>query len=259
MSWPFLLALALGGLFGWWFVRRKPEPRFLLQMEYWVFLPGETMPPQDETMARLVESETIGAKEALLFSDVRLHMALVLRRKNAHVFRPDLLEPHVEATPEELAILNASGSFVKVRFLSEKPVDDRRHLTFLPRLAWTVARLGHGSLVYDAVGERFLDAETLREGDPGPYVRWVPEVTGGHIRTHGLKKLGLPEIRTAPIAADERWIVSEIVSQVANAAWKSGDLPPSAVAEAFHDRFRVDLVFGKDATALARVHRLKKV
>ena len=258
MAWLFVLGFGLGGLFGWWLVRRKPKPKFLLQMEYWIYLPEETMPPQDETMRSIVESGGIGAKEALLFSDVRLHMGLVLRRKNAHVFRPDLLEPHVEATPEQIATLDAARSFVKVRYLSEKPVDDRRHLTFLPRLAWTVAHLGGGSLVYDPVGERFLDAATLRVGDPGPSVRWVPEASGGHVLTHGLEKLGLPEIRTAPIAADERWIVSEIVSQVANAAWASGVLPPSSLAEAFHDRFRVDLIFGRDHVALARVHRLHR-
>ena len=254
----FAIGLSLGSLFGWWLVRRKPRSRFLLQMEYWVYLPVDAMPPQDQTMARLVESGTIGAKEALLFSDVRLHMALVLRKRNAHVFRPDLLEPHLDATPEEIATLDHSRSFVKVRYLSEKPVDSRQYLAFLPRLAWTVAELGGGTLVYDPVGSRFLDAETLRDGDPGPHVRWVAAPTGGYVETHGLKKLGLPEIRTAPIAADERWIVAEIVTQVATAAWKSGVLPPSALAEAFQDRFRVDLSFGRDNVALARVHRLQR-
>ena len=257
MALLFILGFALGGLIGLWAIRRRPQAKYLLHNEYWVYLPGEAMPPQDETMTRLVESGGVNAKEALLFSDVRLHLALLLRAKNRHVFRPDLLEPHVDATPEQLAVLDASRSLVKVRFLSEQPVDDRRHLAFLPRLAATVSRLGGGTLVYDPIGERLLDAASLGEGDPGPHVRWVPEPTGGHVRTHGMRKVGLPEIRTASILADERWIVSQVVGEVAGQAWRSGALPASVVVEAFVDRFRVDLALGKDDVASARVHRIQ--
>ena len=258
-----VLGFLIGAFVGWWLVRRKPRRPFLLLVEYWVYLPGDTMPPQDEVMTRLVRPDEgaprIGSAEAMLFSDVRLHIALVLRAKNRHVFRPDLLEPHVDATREQLETLDAARSLAKVRFVSEKPVPDARYLAFLPQVARTIAEIGGGSLVYDAVGERLLAPEELRAGDPGPHVRWVPEATGGYVRTHGLKKLGLPEIRTAPIAADERWIVSEVVGQIARAAWRTGDLPEVATAEAFEDRFRVSMEIGRDGVALARVHRLQAV
>ena len=258
-----VLGFLLGSLVGWWLVRRRPRRRFLIQVEYWVYLPGDAMPAQDEVMTWLVRPDEgapkIGPAEALLFSDVRLHIALVLRAKNRHVFRPDLLEPHVDATPEELVTLDASRSLVKVRYVSEEPVPDRRYLTFLPQVVRALAELGGGNLVYDAVGERLLNAGGLRDGDPGPHIRWVAEASGGYVRTHGLKKLGLPEIRTAPIAADERWIVSEIIGQIAHAAWKTGDLPDVATAEAFDDRFRVSMDLGRDGLALARVHRLQAI
>ena len=256
----FLLGLLVGAAVGWWLVRgRSAKAPYLLQLEYWVYLPGETLPPQDEVMVRLVESGAVGAKEAQLFSDVRLHIALVLRRRNAYLFRPDLLEPHIDATPDQLAILDEARSFAKVRFLSEQPVLDARYLRFLPQVARTIAEMGGGSLAYDVVGERLLDTESLRGGDPGPGVRWVPEPTGGYVRTDGLKKRGVAEIRTASIAADERWIVTEIVRQVANQAWELGALPPAPEAEAFDDRFRVDLQLGRDHLAWARVHRIQAV
>lgn len=260
MGFFFLLGLVVGALFGWRLVRRRKKPRFLLHLEYWVYLPGEVLPPQDDVMTALVQPSVgrslLGPGEALLFSDVRLHIALVLRSKNAHVFRPDLMEPHIEATPEQLEALSAAKSLAKVRFVSEEPVPDRRYLNFLPQAARTLARLGGGTLVYDLLGERLLEAEALQKGDPGPYIRWVDRADGGYVRTHGLVKVGLPEIQTLPISADERWIVQEILSQVADEAWRTGVLPPSAEAKAFDDRFRVDLETGPDGIASARVHRL---
>ncbi len=255
-----LLGMMIGIAVGWWVVRgRRRKPPYLLQLEYWVYLPGDALPPQDEIMVRLMDTKSIQSSEALLFSDVRLHVALVLRSKNAHVFRPDLLEPHVDATPEELTILAASKSFAKVRYVSEEPVADRRHLNLLPQLARTIAEMGGGTLVYDTIGEQLLPAESLRKGDPGPNVRWVPEPSGGYVRTHGLKKVGVPEIRTAHIPADQRWIVSEVVEQVARDAWLTAVLPPVASARAFEDEFRVDLELGNDGVAAARVHRIQAV
>lgn len=261
--WVFVFGLLVGAAVGYALVVRKAKPRFLLHLEYWVYLPGELLPPQDELMTQLVHptegKATVGPQEALLFSDVRLHIALVLRSKNGHVFRPDLLAPYVDASPEELSILADARSLVKVRFVSEEPVPDRRYLRFLPQAARVVAELGQGRLVYDPVGERLLAPEALRAGEAGPNVRWIPAASGGHVETLGLKKLGLPEVRTAPIAADERWIVTEIVGQVAAQAWKEGELPSTTLAEAFDDRFRVELRVERDNVATARIHRIQAV
>ena len=260
MQWFFLLSVAIGATVGYWFATRKSKPKFLLQMEYWVYLPGDLMPPQDEVMTWLVQtSAAISGREAILFSDVRLHIALVLRAKNAYLFRPDLVAPAVDATTEQLGLLEQAKSFARVRFLSEEPVPDTRYLKFLPQVARAIATLGEGALIYDPIGERILAPSELVKGDPGPNVRWVPAASGGHVETLGLKKRGVPEIQTEPISADERWIVSEIVGQVARAAWEKGDLPASTVAEAFHDTFKVDLEVNGSNVAMARIHRIQGV
>jgi hypothetical protein len=260
MQWLFLLSMVVGAVAGYWFVTRKPKPKFLLQMEYWVYLPGEQMPPQDEVMTWLVQAPAaISGREAILFSDVRLHIALVLRAKNAYLFRPDLVSPAVDATGEQLGLLEQAKSFARVRFLSEEPVPDTRYLKFLPQVARAIATLGEGTLIYDPIGERLLSPGELVSGDGGPNVRWVPEATGGHVATLGLKKRGVSEIQTEPISADERWIVSEIVGQVARAAWDSGELPSSTMVGAFDDQFRVDLEVNGANVAMARIHRMQGV
>lgn len=263
MQWFLLIGLIIGSVAGYWFATRKPKPKYLLHLEYWVYLPGVQMPPQDEVMTWLVRPESgpaaISGREAVLFSDVRLHIALVLRSKNTYLFRPDLVAPAVDATAEQLVVLEAAKSFAKVRFLSEEPVPDTRYLKFLPQVARAIATLGEGAIVYDPIGERLLAPAELVAGDPGPNIRWVPAASGGHVETLGLKKRGVPEIKTAPISADERWIVSEIVNQAAREAWDKGELPTSVMAEAFEDRFRVDLELEREGTALARIHRIQEV
>jgi len=261
MEWFLLLGLTVGSVIGYWFVTRKAKPKYLLHLEYWVYLPGVQMPPQDEVMTHLVRPEagpaSISGKEAVLFSDIRLHIALVLRSKNAYLFRPDLVAPAVDATPEQLKALEAAQSFAKVRYLSEEPVPDTRYLKFLPQVARAIAHLGEGSIIYDSIGERLLSPSDLAAGDPGPHIRWMPAASGGHVETLGLKKRGVPDIKTAPISADERWIVSEIIGQVAREAWDKAELPPTMMAEAYEDRFRVDLELDREG-AVARIHRIQE-
>jgi hypothetical protein len=243
--------------------RQKASFKYLLHLEYWVYLPGETLPPQDEIMTLLVRplsgAPSISGREAILFSDVRLHIALVLRSKNAYLFRPDILHPSLEVTEEQLLLLADSRSFAKVRFLSEEPVRDDRYLKFLPAVARAIAELGGGQLILDTIGERLLNPEILRGGEVGPTIRWVPGPTGGHVETIGLKKRGVPEIRTEPIEADERWIVAEIIEQVARSAWDQSELSPSAMATAYDDQFRVDLEVDEPYVAKARIHRIQSV
>lgn len=262
MLWLFLISLAIGATVGYRLVTRKKEPKYLLHLEYWVYLPGETMPQQDEVMTRLVRPETgrpaISGAEAVLFSDVRLHIALILRRKNAYLFRPDIVAPYVDATPDQLAILQEAQSLVRIRYLSEEKVSDTRYLNFLPQVARAYAEIGGSKLVYDSIGERILAPDDLRNGDIGPNIRWVAESTGGHVETLGLRKRGLPEVQTAWIAADERWIVSEVIGQIANQAWGSGELLPTSVAEAFEDRFQVTVEPDRQGVHVARVHRIQE-
>ena len=110
----------------------------------------------------MVYLTSLPKNEALIFSDVRLHIALVLRSKNAHVFRPDLFEEHVEPTVELLEGLAGSKSFAKIRFISEEPLKDHRHLIFLAHAADAIADLAKGKVIYDVVAERH---GLLEQGD----------------------------------------------------------------------------------------------
>jgi hypothetical protein len=169
------------------------------------------------------------------------------------------MEPRLDATPEELELLGAAKSFVKVRFLSEQPPLDRRYLSFLPQLVRAVAALGGSGVIFDVMGERLLRPDELKGGDPGPNILWAPQPTGGQVETKGLRKVGLPEVRTHWIAADERLLVSEVLDGAARALWTMDALPESVDTEAYGDRFRLDLALGRDGVAEARVHRIQRV
>lgn len=119
--------------------------------------------------------------------------------------------------------------------------------------------MGDSELLYDPVGERLMHPDDLGKGDPGPTIRWVAEATGGHVETLDLKKRGLPEVKTAWVAADERWIVSEIMGQVAREAWTKGELLETSMAEAFDDRFHVALEADRQGNHVARIHRIQGV
>ncbi len=121
-------------------IHRRQKPRYFAMAEYWVYLPGDRMPLQDDIMTLMVASNPygrggrspIGTAEGLVFSDIRLHIALVLRSKNPHIFRPDLFEEHIQPTKEILESLSAAQSLVKLRFASDIPLKDKRHLQFPP-------------------------------------------------------------------------------------------------------------------------------
>lgn len=255
-----VFGLLLGLVLGYLFVSRPKRQPYLAHTEYWVYLPGETMPPQDAIMTQLVRPEIgrapVGPSEALLFSDVRLHIALVLRSKNAHVFRPDLMEPHIELDEAQRETLDTAKSLVKVRFVSEEPLKDRRHLSLLAHTAVAIAELGRGEVVYDTVAEKVLKVEEVVGASPLT-VLWKPDPTGGHVETRGLKKMGLPEFKTDLIAADERWIATEIVSQVAHMVFDEGELGENRQAAAFDDRFRFEFDTPSGGYVATRIHRIQ--
>lgn len=252
---PASLALGiLGSLFG----RARKAPYFA-HAEYWVYLPGDKLPPQDAIMNRMLRESPrrpggkypITKNEALLFSDVRLHIALVLRSRNAHVFRPDLFEEHVEPTAERLEALADSQSFVKLRFISEEPLNDHRHLTFLAHAADAVASLGDGKVIYDVTGERLFMAEEFGglldqvADSSGPDVQaqvvWRRSPVGGSAETRGLVKVGLPELTTEEMNADQQVLVMAVLEEAMDQLWNLPDLPPQADVSYFGDTYRIEI------------------
>jgi hypothetical protein len=271
------LLLGFGAALAYYLISRRAKAAspYLATAEYWVFLPSDRMPEQDAVMTRMVAQNPfsrrgrspIGHAEGLLFSDIRLHIALVLRRKNAHVFRPDLFDSHIEADDEVLTQLTRAESFVKVRYLSEEPLKNALHLQFLPHAAAAYAALGGGSLIYDQTAERLIPLDAferdLREHFdvtlPNLHTRvlWKREGEGCRAETRGLRKVGHAELVTPPIESDERTLVGQLLEALIEQLWTTPTLPEQVELEAFEDRFRVLLEPRRDRPTLARILRIQ--
>jgi hypothetical protein len=254
----------------WPFGQKKQK--FFAACEYWVYLPGEQLPPQDALMTRLIAENpygrsAIGPREGLLFSDVRLHISLALRQKNAHVFRPDLFSEDVEVRPELLAGLSDAKSFVKLRYISEEPLKDARHLQFMTHLADAVAALGSGSMIFDVVCERLMLPSELTEAlaenpdatRPELHLRVIWRREGGtaHAATLGLMKKGIPEIVSAEADLDHEVLLQEVLLQGATQIWNQGTLPEEVTVSCFHDQFQMQLSHGRKGETTARILRIQ--
>ncbi|HTQ09226.1 MAG TPA: hypothetical protein VMI31_04070 [Fimbriimonadaceae bacterium] len=260
-----------------WLNRRPREPGYLSTNEYWVYIPGQRMPDQNEIMTRVIGDNPyklngrnpITPKEGLLLSDTRLHMALVLRGRNPHVFRPDLFDEHVEPTAEILEDLAESESLVKVRFFSDQPLKDRASVQLLPHLADAAAELGAGKVVYDCVKEEILSraefSERLRanldldQADLQVRAVWLRSEQGGWAETRGLRKIGLPELATEPQELDERVLVTEVLGETAKKLWELGDAPESVDVELFGDDFQVLIAKPKNRVSSVRILRVQAI
>lgn len=276
MEFFFVAGLVFGLVIAYTFVTRKPKARpYIAAAEYWVYLPGDAMPVQEDVMTRMVAQNPysrrgqspIGPSEGLVFSDIRLHIALVLRRKNPHAFRPDLFDANVEPSAEHLQKLAEAQSFVKLRYLSEEPLKSRLHLQFLLHAADAYAALGDGLLIYDQTCERLMTREELatllRENFdatlPTLHTRvvWSREGDAGHAETRGLRKVGHPELATPPVEPDQRIIVGHVMEAAIERLWGEPTLPEKVEVDAFDDHFRILIEPGRDQQALARILRVQ--
>lgn len=263
-----------GIIAGYVFVtRRVPKRNYLASAEYWVFLPDEKMPDQNAVMDRTIGKNpygrVIGTNEGLLFSDIRLHIALVLRSKNRHAFRPDQFDSAIESSPEMVRRLEASSSFVKVRYVSEDPLPDARHLQFLPHAADAIAELGGGTLIYDVTAERLIRREDLQDllanqrdvSGPDVHTRvlWRHEIDHGHAETRGMVKMGHPELRTPGSHSDQRVLIAAVLEEAMRRLWLERSLPETLEVEAYDDRFSLRFEPSKDRFALVRIMRVPAV
>lgn len=267
------LCVVLALVVGYLVMVRKHKSNFLALAEYWVFLPGIKMPEQEKIMDRMIRGNPylrrgvspIGPREGLVFSDVRLHIALVLRSKNPHVFRPDLFEEHIKPTPEVREALKQAQSLVKIRFASDIPLNDKTHLQFLIHAADAIAELGEGQVVFDVKAERLMSRSELQADlklnfDATAYalhtqVIWRPSARGGVAETRGLGKIGLTDLRTGEMEMDQRVIATNVMTEAIRCIWDNGELPESVEVSSFDDTFKVQ--FEKMKNALTRVRILR--
>ena len=266
--------MLLGLIAAYIYMHRRDQTKFLAAAEYWVYLSGEEMPSQDAMLTQMVGKNPyaqrgrtpIGPAEGIILSDVRLHIALVLRRKNPHVFRPDLFD-HVELTADQITDLADAHSLVKLRYVSEIPLKDKRHLQFLIHAADAMARVGGSKLVYDSTAQRIFNKEELalelsRSVDAtfsGLHVRplWNEEKGSYHAETLGLKKIGVEELRTGPMEPDEQVLITQVLDLAVEEIWKEGAIPEEVEVDAFDDKFKVIFTKAKDGFADTRILRIQ--
>jgi len=248
------------------FSRKK---KYFAACEYWVYLPTETMPEQDGVMTRMVGQSpyrAIGKREGIIFSDIRLSVSLVLRSKNPHVFRPDLLKDSVEPTADLLTALSKSQALVKVRYISEEPLSDDRHVTFMAHMAAAYLDLGEGLVVYDVVSEALFMPEGFREAlqndsaatgfDMHVRVLWQKALHSGFAETKGLLKKGLPELKTDDAYLDQQVLVCEVLEQAARKVWEMPEIPQSVDVAAYEDTYKVEIFPSRTGPYRVRILRV---
>lgn len=259
----------------YFFLLRKHKSNYLALAEYWVFLPGTKLPEQERIMDRMLRGNPYSRRglspithnEGLVFSDVRLHIALVLRSKNPHIFRPDLFEEHIVPTPEVLESLKQAQSMVKLRFASEIPLRNKTHLQFLLHAADAVADLGGGSVIFDVKAEKLMDRQEVEDDlkanfDATGYlihtqVIWRRTAAGGVAETRGLGKIGLADLRTGEMEPDQRVIATNVMTEAIRCIWDNGDLPESVEVVSFDDTFKVQFEKMKNALTKVRILRVQ--
>ncbi len=256
--WFFFVSFLVAAAVSFWTYRSKQQPTNpVTHVEYWVYMRGVELPDLKELMERLVAKNPyskggispVGTPEGLIMSDIRFHHALVLREKNAHVFRPDLFSLAVQASSDQLSELSECHGMAKLRYVSETPVNDRRHLQFLIHAADATAALSGSNLIFDSISEKLYTKQEFedllkadRTGlDPSYHVRvvWHPNQADGHAATLGLRKMGIREMITAPVSGDEKWLATEVLEQAALQQWEHGTALEEMSATAYEDSFRV--------------------
>ena len=242
-------------LIGALFFRGGAKPKYFAQAEYWVYLPGDKLPKQDDIMDRMLRANpcpgAIGQQEALVFSDIRLHIAMVQKARNPHVFRPDLFADDLEPSAEILQGLSQADSFAKVRFISEEQLPDKRHIQFVAHAAGAIVALGDGIVVYDPVAEKLSTAEDflamLAENPDAtrPEVQtrviWKRHGEGGKAETRGLVKIGLRELATEDMDSDQQVLVREVMDELVHALWSNPELPEKSEVSVFEDRYLLEV------------------
>ncbi|MBC8066474.1 MAG: hypothetical protein H7Y17_16710 [Chlorobia bacterium] len=267
----FVIGILLGMGVGYWLVqwrKRIQSRKFLAVAEYWVYIPGEKLPIQDEIMKLLLQGNSpVGPAEGLLLSDIRLHIALVLRSKNPHVFRPDLFDDHLEPTAEQLQKMGESKAVVKIRYLSEERLRTDAHLQLLPYLAYAYCKLANGNAIFDVQAERIMTVPELqarlkedknaRRPDFHLNIVWKRTINGGSVETRGLVKKGIPELVTAEVHSDERLLVSGLLDEASKSLWYADAVPTEVEIESFNDIFRLILGPAKDGRSEVRIMRVQ--
>lgn len=228
-----LVVLSVGGLLAWRYLMGSRRPGYFAATEYWVYTTADALPDQTALMDRMISSNPhnrrgfacIGAREGMLFTDIRLHMGLAKRSKNPTSFRPDLFDQIVAPTKEVLERLAGSTSLIRLRYISNAKLTDTRQLQFMPHLTDAVAEMTGATVVFDQVMERLWTAEEFHAAlaekpncerpDFHVQVAWTNGADGFDVETRGLVKVGWPELVSGPHEPDQEVLMRGLMTRLA--------------------------------------------
>ena len=224
---------------------------FHAHAEYWVYSVEKQMPNQDQMMMRLVGENPyiqkgqnpIGAAEGLLFSDVRLKIALLLRTKNPNLFEGSKLPESIIDHHDFVADVGRFNSIVRLQFGSPTKMKDKRHLQFLLHAADAIAEMCDANWIYDKITGTLRTREELssllRENFNVTKLEFhvrLEQSEDNTFRSFGLTKIGIPDFETHPVPTDQLLLVKEILEKYMNLSWERGETFPDPIV-AYDDEF----------------------
>ena len=274
---PILVIIGLlGGLVaGYLYVTFKAKPKSVSRAEYWVYLPETEIPTQNDLMAHLVGPNPytqrgrnpIGPAEGLVLSDIRLSISQVLRSKNPRMFDPTVALVDIPNSPDEVAAILNAKTVVRLRFISEESLPDKRHLQFLIHAADAYMRIGRGSLVLDLTARLLWTPETLANALRANFDATVPALqirqdlredeSSLVMSTTGFAKIGLMDFETYPMPTDYRVLAASLFESIVEKVWSGQQLEEVEGLEAFGDQFKITVEpDSKSKKQFVRIHRV---
>ncbi|HLO98985.1 MAG TPA: hypothetical protein VK171_10355 [Fimbriimonas sp.] len=233
-----LAVLAIGlGIF-----LTRQRNRLVLNAEYWVYCQAEKLPDQTQMMERVVgRTDKIGPAEGLLFSDIRLHVSLVTKAKNPHLFDPTTLDGALQESFEFVSDVLTQTAIIRVRFTSNEPMKDKRHLRLLPHLAFAYAGMTDAKWVYDKSQQKLYGDEEFGKfietnlENPWNQLR-VDKTVDGALKLYGVEKIGIAPFQTDRLDVDQFQLVEEVLRAFVEQCWRANKLDTTAI-EAHGDTF----------------------
>lgn len=252
-SWALIylvLFLFLAGAAGAYFYSKRPTP-FLAHAEYWVYSKALEMPTTEKLMVRLVGDNPyiqqgqnpVGGAEGLVLSDVRLKIALLLKKKNPNLFEGRLLPETISDHLEFANDVSTFNSIVKLQYVSTTKLKDKRHLQFLMHAADAVAEITEAIWIFDKItGSLYAKSELeaiLSKNFNVTKLEFHTRLDSNEDNTfssYGLSKVGIPDFDTHQVSGDQTQLVEEILRKYMALSWERGEAFPDPI-KAYDDEF----------------------
>ena len=263
-----LIAIAVGS----YFLSKRPTP-YLAHAEYWVYSKALEMPTTDKLMVRLVGDNPyiqqgqnpVGGAEGLVLSDVRLKIALLLRKKNPNLFEGRLLPETIADHQEFTNDIGTFHSIVKLQYVSTTKLKDKRHLQFLVHAADAVAEITDAKWIFDKITGSIRSKPEMEE-----ILKKNFNVTKLEIHTRldtnedntfssfGLSKIGIADFDTHPVSGDQVQLVEEILRKYMALSWERGEAFPDPI-KAYEDEFFIIQKSVRGGRTLMRIVRKQMI